>query len=69
MKGLDIIIKPGIKKTIALVNKYFSVEILDIDGEMEESADGDRFYIYICAEGSGKVLFGNGSISLFIGQK
>lgn len=58
----DIIIQADNNyKVIKLVeNRYFSVELHQINGEIEEAADGSRFYIYLFIEGEGTISYGYG---------
>ena len=44
-------------------NKYFSVELYDIHGKIEEVADGSRFYVYLFIKGEGSIYYGIKSFS------
>lgn len=48
----------GCTITRLVKNEYFSVELYDIHGEVEEIADGSKFFIYLFIEGSGSIHYG-----------
>ena len=67
-KGIDLQINPGSYKTFKLANKYFSLEIYNINGQIEESTDGSKFYIYLFIEGEASVDSLNYTISVKAGE-
>jgi mannose-6-phosphate isomerase len=55
LKGITIEIGEKAKKTYLVANKFFSVEKYDIEGSVEEKAEGSRFFTYTCLKGEGKI--------------
>lgn len=68
VKGLNLKIGANSSKTYKIANKYFSIELYDIDGSIDENADGCKFYIYIIIEGEGEINYGNDSIKVSFGE-
>lgn len=66
--GIDLQINPGSYKTFKLANKYFSLEIYNVIGEIAESTDGSKFYIYFFIEGEASVDSLNNTISVKAGE-
>lgn len=66
--GIDLRINPNSYKTFKLANKYFSLEIYNVIGEIEESTDGSKFYIYLFIEGEASVDSLNYTISVKAGE-
>lgn len=66
--GIDLQINPGAYKSFKLANKYFSLEIYNVNGEIEENTNGSKFYIYLFIEGEAFVDFSNGIISVKAGE-
>lgn len=54
--GLEVKLNSSSLKNYKVANKYFSVELYDIQGKIEEIADGSRFYIFIFTEGEGEII-------------
>ncbi len=54
--GLKLSIGEGSTSTFVVANRYFAVEVLDIDGTVEQVADGSRFHIYTFTEGKGRII-------------
>ena len=69
-KTADFSVKIGdfSSKTYEVVNKYFVVELYQIHGEVHELANGIRFYIYLCIEGEGEILYEGGSVKVHSGD-
>ncbi|MEG0309168.1 MAG: type I phosphomannose isomerase catalytic subunit [Clostridium sp.] len=69
-KTTDLIVNIGdfSSKTYKIANKYFAVELYKIHGEVNELANGSRFYIYLCIEGKGEILYEGGSIKVYSGD-
>lgn len=57
--GLKIKIGENSTSTYVVANKYFAVEILDINGTIEQVADGSRFCMYTFTEGEGRIIYGS----------
>ena len=66
--GIDLQINSGSHKSFKLANKYFSIEIYWVAGEIEENTDGSKFYIYLLTEGKGIVDFSDGRVSVEAGE-
>jgi mannose-6-phosphate isomerase len=66
--GLDVQIGSNSTKSYRLANRYFSLEVYNINGEVEENADGRRFYIYLIIEGEALINYKNGSICVKRGE-
>lgn len=66
--GLGIRLSTGSSKKFLVANKYFSAELYDIDGEVGETADGSRFYIYTFIKGEGKIVYGMDSVNVKLGE-
>lgn len=66
--GIDLQINSGSYKSFKVANKYFSLEIYYINGEIEENTNGSKFYIYLFIEGEAFVDFINGIISVKAGE-
>ncbi|NMB12123.1 MAG: class I mannose-6-phosphate isomerase [Firmicutes bacterium] len=49
--GLTIAAPEG-ERTILVANRYFALESLAIDGNIEEATQGERFHLLTCLEGS-----------------
>jgi len=66
--GIDLQINASSYKSFKLANKYFSLEVYWVIGEIEENTDGSKFYIYLFIEGKVIVHFLNGKISVKAGE-
>jgi mannose-6-phosphate isomerase len=66
--GIDLRINAGAHKSFKLANKYFSLEVYWVEGEIEEHTDGSKFYIYLFLEGDAIINYLNGSISVKAGE-
>ncbi len=58
--GISVQVNDNCKVTKLIENKYFSTELYHIKGEVEEVADGSRFYIYLFIEGEATISYGFG---------
>ncbi len=67
-KGLAIRLKGKSTKTFLITNRYFSVEKYIIDDNIEEIADGDRFFIFTCLYGEGQIHYLGGVESIVKGE-
>lgn len=68
VEGLRVSLSPGCSSTYKIANKYFAVELYDINGTVEENADGSRFHIYIFLQGKGEIHYNNESIEVETGE-
>ena len=66
--GIDLRLNAGSHKSFKLANRYFSLEIYWVTGEIEEETDGSKFYIYLFLEGEAKVNFLEDQISVKAGE-
>jgi len=66
--GIDLQINPSSYKSFKLANKYFCLEIYCVNGEIEETTNGSKFYIYLFIEGEAFVDSSNGVISVKAGE-
>ena len=67
-KGLVVHLDINSSLTYRLANQFFSVEILNINGNIGQIADGCRFYIYYIIEGEAKIYYQDGLTSLKKGE-
>ncbi|MHC1684999.1 MAG: type I phosphomannose isomerase catalytic subunit [Clostridiaceae bacterium] len=58
----------GFDKTYLCLCKDFSLEMYDIKIEAEENSDLERFFIFTCVDGTGEILFDNGSEKISKGE-
>ena len=56
--GTSVQTNDNYKVTKLVENSYFSTELYHINGEVEEIADGSRFYIYLFIEGEATICYG-----------
>lgn len=49
----------GYSKGILCESKYFTMEKYIVDSRLQEVSDKDRFYIFTCVDGEGKIKSGN----------
>lgn len=55
-------------RTIAVANQYFCIETFVIEEDLKQHADGETFLIYIFTKGEGKLLYGENSIDVKMGD-
>lgn len=67
-EGLKVKLNPTSDKTYKIANKYFSVEVYDIEGTVNENADGTRFFIYVFVDGEGYIKYNEGTIHVQKGE-
>ena len=68
-KGLKFKIGENAEKTVKIANKYFSIELYEIDnGATEENADGEKFSVYIICSGAGKITYDGGELDVKMGE-
>lgn len=66
--GLSVNITENSKVTYKIANKYFAVELYDVEEPLSEYADGERFCIYIIIEGTAHINYPNGSMNASFGE-
>lgn len=67
-EGLEVKLSDKSSSKVAIVNKYFSIEILNIKDEVSQEADGSRFYAYVFCEGKGKINYEGGELQVKMGE-
>lgn len=55
--------KPGFLRKELIANEYFEVDICELDGEVVQNTDGQRFFCYTFLEGVGKIKYKEGSVN------
>ena len=55
IKGIKIS-EEGLEKTILCLSEFFAIEKYEIKGKVKESSDLDRFFLFTCVEGNGKII-------------
>ncbi|RSK47436.1 type I phosphomannose isomerase catalytic subunit [Bacillus canaveralius] len=60
--------KTGYKKSYLCLDKNFSWELYDVDQSFTEESDPERFYLFTCIEGAGKIHYENGIESISNGE-
>jgi mannose-6-phosphate isomerase len=56
------------KKTIYCTCEYFTLELYDIKKKFNEFSNKERFYIFTCVEGEGKIHYSNGEELIKVGD-
>lgn len=54
--------QPGFLRKELITNRYFEVDICELDGEVVQNTDGQRFFSYTFLEGAGKINYLGGSV-------
>lgn len=65
--GLEVN-KEGYSKVYYCLNKHFALELYNIEVSCLEYSDNERFYIYTCVEGKGKIYYSNGTVDINMGD-
>ncbi|QIB27632.1 type I phosphomannose isomerase catalytic subunit [Caloranaerobacter azorensis] len=60
--------KEGYSKTYYCLNKHFSLELYDIEDNLIEDSDEERFYIFTCVEGEGEIKYTDGIEKISMGD-
>jgi mannose-6-phosphate isomerase len=55
--------KPGFLRKKLIANEYFEVDICELDGEVVQKTDGQRFFCYTILEGAGNINYKGGSVN------
>lgn len=66
--GLDVKLNTTSTKSYKIANKYFSVEVYDVNGSIEEIADGSKFHIYVFVDGAGEINYAGGKVKVTRGD-
>lgn len=67
-KGIRIHISAQTYKTILAANKYFAVELWEINDTVTQETNGEKFYIYTLFKGSGNIIYSQGKMPITQGQ-
>ncbi|MGL5151336.1 MAG: type I phosphomannose isomerase catalytic subunit [Clostridium sp.] len=62
------IVKEGYDKSILVLSEFFTIEKYDIKSCMAEESDEDRFYLFTCVDGSGKIKWGSEELNIEFGD-
>ncbi len=68
VEGLRVDLGGNCYKVYKIANRYFSVELCEINGKVEEHADGSRFFIYIFTRGEGVIGYEGGELPVRCGE-
>ena len=68
VKGLDVKIGPASSISYKVANRYFTLQLYDVDGRVDEIADGSRFYIFVFIEGEGELHYNAGILKIGRGE-
>ncbi|EOC99657.1 type I phosphomannose isomerase catalytic subunit [Caldisalinibacter kiritimatiensis] len=60
--------KSGYSKTYYCLNEHFALELYDVHTSFAEKSDKERFYIFTCVEGEGKIKYRNGIEEIKMGD-
>lgn len=68
-KGRGIIVeKDGYSKTYLYLLKEFSLELYEVYKSFSENSDFERFYIFTCVDGNGKIIYESGEETINKGE-
>ncbi len=62
LKGIVKENAPGLKRKELIANRYFEVDLYELDGQLKEATAGERFFGYTFIEGNGSILYQGGSL-------
>jgi len=65
--GLTIV-QDGYSKNYICYCKDFSLELYNINKEMKEESDKERFYIFTCTKGTGRIIYNDGEEEINAGD-
>lgn len=68
LKGFKVKLGENSTKTYLVANEYFSVEKYSLNGNVNEIADGSKFFTYTCLEGEGEICYADKIEKLSKGQ-
>ncbi|MGG7177010.1 type I phosphomannose isomerase catalytic subunit [Clostridium paraputrificum] len=66
-KGITIH-EEGFDRTILCVSEFFAIEKYDVKSKVEESSDEDRFFLFTCVEGKGKIRSNGYELEIKLGD-
>lgn len=66
--GLKVPIHAASYKTYKVANRYFSVELYEVSGEIKEDADGSKFCLYVVLEGEMNIQYAGGAVEVQLGE-
>lgn len=58
----------GFDKTILCLSEFFKIEKYDIKASYTETSDNERFYLFTCVDGSGKIIWGEEELQINFGD-
>ncbi|MGL4345269.1 MAG: class I mannose-6-phosphate isomerase [Cellulosilyticaceae bacterium] len=66
----DFTLQPemAISDTLLCKGEYFTVEKVVVEGEVADTSDVERFFIYTCVDGEGTIAFGNKELKVNLGD-
>jgi mannose-6-phosphate isomerase len=65
---LETIIQDGYNKIVYCRCKHFTLELYNIETKLIEKSDEERFYIFTCVDGTGEIIWKNGSSNIVKGE-
>lgn len=66
--NLETIMGDGYEKKICCKCKYFTLELYDIETDLIEKSDEERFWIFTCVDGNGEIIWKDGKSSIVMGE-
>ena len=67
IKGITIH-EDGYDKTILCLGEYFAIEKYEIKTSAKEQSDLDRFFLFTCVEGNGKIVSSGNELEIKLGD-
>lgn len=67
-EGLKVSIDDCSSKEYKVANRYFSVELYTVNSEVQETADGGKFHLYVFTEGEGEIRWSSGTMKISGGE-
>lgn len=66
----DFTLQPetAINETLLCKGQYFTVEKVEVSGEVVDTSNVERFYIYTCVDGEGSLAFNGGEVKINLGD-
>jgi len=66
--NIETITEDGYSKTVYCKCKHFALELYNIETRLIEKSDEERFYIFTCVDGKGKIIWENGKSDIVKGE-
>ena len=67
-QGIQVDLTSKSNKNVKIANKYFCIEMYDVNDTVEENADGSKFYVYMICSGSGRISYEGGCTDIKSGE-